>query len=117
MLIMHKSGRIDRVYSEDTGNDHRAPQLNTTPPLPYRVLIVDDVPAVRAALRWTLDEEPDLHVVGEASDGGEAIRQAATLRPDLVILDLQSGGLNGDAATRAQSAVALACRPRADRAR
>jgi SARP family transcriptional regulator, regulator of embCAB operon len=60
-----------------------------------RVLIVDDVAAVREALRLLLSEEPGLEVVGEAADGHEALELAAALRPDLVLLDLEMPRLDG----------------------
>ena len=50
-----------------------------------RLLIVDDVAAVREALRLLLSEEPSIEVVGEAGDGDEAVRQAADHQPDLVL--------------------------------
>lgn len=53
-----------------------------------RVLIVDDVAAVREALRLLLSEEHGVEVVGEAADGEEALRQVAALRPDVVLMDL-----------------------------
>lgn len=61
-----------------------------------RVLIVDDMAAVREALRMLLSEEPGVTVVGEATDGEDALRQVAALRPDLVLMDLEMpryGGL------------------------
>jgi DNA-binding NarL/FixJ family response regulator len=61
-----------------------------------RVLIVDDVAAVREALRLLLGEEPGFEVVGEAADGEEALRQVEALHPDLVLMDLEMprhGGL------------------------
>ena len=72
--------------------------------MPYRVLLVDDAPSVREALRWTLEDEPDLVVIGEAGDGAEALRQAASLRPDLVILDIALPDTDGYAVARALSA-------------
>ena len=62
---------------------------------PYRVLIVDDVPAVREALRWVLENERDLLVVGEAGDGIEALDCAIRLMPDIVMLDLELPMLDG----------------------
>ncbi len=61
-----------------------------------RVLIVDDVAAVREALRLLLGEEPGFDVIGEAADGEEALRQVEALHPDLVLMDLEMpryGGL------------------------
>lgn len=65
-----------------------------------RLLLVDDHPLVRSGLRSLLESEPDLEVVGEASDGGEAIREAWRLRPDVVVMDLRMPGLDGIEATR-----------------
>jgi DNA-binding NarL/FixJ family response regulator len=74
--------------------------------LPYRVLIVDDVPEVRKALRWALENESDLIVVGEAGTGVEALTCATTLAPDVVILDIELPTLDGYAVTRALKASA-----------
>ncbi len=65
-----------------------------------RVLIVDDHPLVRQGLRAVLDSAEDLIVVGEAVDGEEAVRLAAELAPDVVLMDLQLPGLHGVDATR-----------------
>lgn len=62
---------------------------------PARVLIVDDVPAVREALRWALEDAADFEVVGEAEDGLTALLQADALTPDIVILDLELPQLDG----------------------
>jgi DNA-binding NarL/FixJ family response regulator len=64
------------------------------------VLLVDDHPIVRAGLRATLEADPGLRVVGEASEGDEAVRLARELCPDVVLMDLQLGpGIDGAAAT------------------
>jgi two-component system response regulator NreC len=60
-----------------------------------RILIADDHGVLRAGLRALLNAEPDLDVVGEASDGHEALRLAGELRPDVVVLDLVMPGLGG----------------------
>ncbi|GAA2265345.1 response regulator transcription factor [Nonomuraea roseoviolacea subsp. roseoviolacea] len=65
-----------------------------------RLLLVDDHPIVRDGLRVALDAEPDLEVVGEASDGAEAVRLAAELTPGLVLLDLRMPGMDGVTAIR-----------------
>lgn len=56
---------------------------------------VDDIMVVRAALRWLLEDEADLTVVGEAGDGWEALQRAAELAPEVVILDIELPGLDG----------------------
>jgi len=66
-----------------------------------RVLLVDDQPVVRHALRVRFHLEPDLEVVGEASTGGEALVLAQALTPDVVLMDLQMPGMDGIEATAA----------------
>ncbi len=65
-----------------------------------RILLVDDHPLVRNGLRALLASVPDMTVVGEASNGEEAITQAAELQPDIILMDLHMPGLNGIEATR-----------------
>jgi DNA-binding NarL/FixJ family response regulator len=66
-----------------------------------RVLVADDHPMYRYGLRTLLEATPDLEVVGEAATGVEAVSAAATLQPDIVVMDLNMPGLNGIDATRA----------------
>jgi DNA-binding NarL/FixJ family response regulator len=61
----------------------------------FGVLICDDVPAVREALRWAFEDEPDLAIIGEAGDGLDLLRLASRLAPDVVILDIELPGLDG----------------------
>ena len=64
------------------------------------VLIVDDQALVRAGFRMILEIEPDIHVVGEAADGDQAVAMAAALRPDVVLMDVRMPGIDGITATR-----------------
>ncbi|HVQ94691.1 MAG TPA: response regulator transcription factor [Mycobacteriales bacterium] len=67
---------------------------------PIRVLLIDDEPLVRAGLAMLLAAEPDLDVVGEASDGGEGVDLATRLCPDVVVMDVRMPGVDGVQATR-----------------
>src|SRR3954453_9297090 len=64
-----------------------------------RVLIADDQELVRTGFRVILESEGDIEVVAEAENGHEAVRQAALLRPDVVLMDIRMPELNGLAAT------------------
>ena len=63
------------------------------------VLIADDQDLVREGLRMLLEAEPDLAVVGEAADGGQALAQARRLDPDVILMDVRMPGINGIEAT------------------
>jgi DNA-binding NarL/FixJ family response regulator len=65
-----------------------------------RVLIADDQALVRAGFRMILDAEDDLDVVGEASDGAEAVKLARQMKPDVVLMDIRMPELDGIEATR-----------------
>ena len=65
-----------------------------------RILLADDHTVVRQGLRRVLEEHVDWHVVAEASDGREAVRQAQEHKPDIAILDVAMPQLNGIEATR-----------------
>lgn len=65
-----------------------------------RILIADDHPLFRDGLRGLLDSVPDTDVVGEAANGKEAIAQAASLQPDVVLMDIKMPDMNGIEATR-----------------
>ncbi|GAA1103150.1 response regulator transcription factor [Kitasatospora arboriphila] len=64
------------------------------------VLIVDDQPLQRYGFRMLLESRPDTAVVGEAGHGAEAVRLAAELRPDVVLMDVRMPGMDGIEATR-----------------
>jgi DNA-binding NarL/FixJ family response regulator len=65
-----------------------------------RVMIADDQALVRAGFRMILDAEDDLEVVGEATDGREAVEMARRLKPDVVLMDIRMPELDGIEATR-----------------
>ncbi len=62
---------------------------------PIRVLVADDHTIVRTGIRHVLESEPGFIVVGEASTGTEALELAASLRPDVAVLDISMPGLSG----------------------
>jgi DNA-binding NarL/FixJ family response regulator len=60
-----------------------------------RILVVDDFDPMRKTVRATLQERCDLQVVGEASDGLEAVQKAVELKPDWILMDIRLPSLNG----------------------
>lgn len=64
------------------------------------ILLVDDHTVIRTGLRLILERQPDFRVVGEASDGREAVAAAARLHPDVIVMDLAMPNLNGIEAAR-----------------
>lgn len=66
-----------------------------------RVVLVDDQEVVRTGFRLILESEHGIEVVGEAADGHQAVEVVRTVRPDIVLMDIQMPGMDGLAATRA----------------
>jgi len=64
------------------------------------VMLVDDHSLVRRGFRRMLEDEPDISVVGEASDGEEAVKLAGTLKPQVIVMDCALPGISGLDATR-----------------
>ena len=77
---------------------------------PLRLLIVDDAPHVRQDLRTALTLAGGIDVVGEASDGQEAVELASLLQPDVILMDLEMPVLDGYQAARQVRARCPACR-------
>jgi DNA-binding NarL/FixJ family response regulator len=67
---------------------------------PLRVLIADDHPIFRGGMLTLLNSAPGIQALGEASDGEEAIRMAADLQPDVILMDVKMPGIDGIEATR-----------------
>ncbi len=72
----------------------------TALPQPIRVLVADDHAILRDGIRSLLERQPDIVVVGEASNGYEAVNQALALAPDVVLMDLAMPVMDGLEATR-----------------
>jgi len=66
---------------------------------PIRILLADDHTIIRSGLRVLLERQPGFEVVGEVGDGREAVRLAATLTPDVAVMDIAMPNLNGIEAT------------------
>ncbi|MFC9681794.1 response regulator transcription factor, partial [Streptomyces sp. NPDC056948] len=60
-----------------------------------RVLLADDQALLRSAFRVLVDSEPDMEVVGEASDGAEAVRMTKEQHADVVLMDIRMPGTDG----------------------
>ncbi|ARZ66316.1 LuxR family transcriptional regulator [Streptomyces albireticuli] len=88
-------GRPERSGTHGPGPVGGAPERG-----PVRVLLADDQLLVRAGFRALLDVQPDITVVGEASDGERALALVRELRPDAVLMDIRMPVLDGLAATR-----------------
>jgi DNA-binding NarL/FixJ family response regulator len=89
-----------------------SPGTSATPPggsprpEPIRTMIVDDHALFRRGLEMVLEDEPDIELVGEASDGAEAVERAAEALPDIVLMDIRMPRSSGIEACRAMKAAA-----------
>ena len=76
---------------------------------PIRILLVDDQPSIRRGLKMRLGLEPDIAVVGEASDGDEALTTSLSCEPDVVLMDIEMPVMDGITATSLLVEAAPAC--------
>ena len=96
--------RTGKDAEHGTGHSTLAMDHSPAPPHPsprIRVLLVDDHAMVRQGLRSVLEEYDDVLVVGEADNGAEAVNQVETLRPTVVVMDVNMPEMNGIEATAA----------------
>src|SRR5215469_2008810 len=91
--------------SEGLGTEDPAPDAGRRPE-PIRVLIADDHALFRRGLEMVLDEEDDIELVGQASDGAEAQQKAAESLPDVVLMDIRMPKSSGIEACRAMKEAA-----------
>ncbi len=95
------SGRLQEAMAQILGRAMEATLLADERSMYCRVMLVDDHNLVRVALRRLLEHLDGVEVVGEAEDGGHAVVRATRLRPDLVLMDVTLGSMNGiEALTR-----------------
>lgn len=114
VVMLAPSDDQDNMESDDNGrvSSHSGswPAEDELPVRPIRVLIVDDHIVMRQGLAALLELEADLQVIGEASDGLEAIAKARELQPDVIVMDITMPGMNGIEATRVISKELPDCR-------
>jgi DNA-binding NarL/FixJ family response regulator len=77
---------------------------------PIRVLLADDHPLFREGVRMMLSDDPDIEVVGQAGCGGDAIRMALELRPDILLCDVSMPDIEGPEVVEACMKSGLKCR-------
>jgi two-component system, NarL family, response regulator DegU len=96
-LILHcYYGKMQRLFKWE----YRAKRKPVSDSNHIRVLIAEDQTLMRQGLKTILDLEDGFEVVGEASDGQQAVDRAMALRPDIVLMDVQMPNLNGVEATK-----------------
>jgi DNA-binding NarL/FixJ family response regulator len=90
----------------DSPGSSAAPPGGSPRPEPIRTMIVDDHALFRRGLEMVLETEPDIELVGQASDGAEAVEMAAEALPDIVLMDIRMPRSSGIEACRAMKAAA-----------
>lgn len=100
VLEMSWMNRVVSFDVADMNGDKAESVLGANQPEKIRIVLADDHPLMRRVLREVLEQEPDLEVVGEASNGSEAVELANQSRPDIVIMDIAMPVMNGVEATR-----------------
>lgn len=91
--------RTDGLNDRDLAKSRNDMTTQGTPSRPMRILLVDDHPLLREGMAAVIQGERDLELVGEASNGREAIERFRELRPDVTLMDLQMPEMDGVSAT------------------
>jgi DNA-binding NarL/FixJ family response regulator len=106
------TGKMSVVSPQDDNGDLMPDLITTSTPNhhPLRVIVADDVPQVRQDLHLLLQLTGEVEVIGEAASGWEAILQAETLHPDVMVIDLLMPDMDGCQVTYAIKAFGLANR-------
>src|SRR2546422_757047 len=99
---MRTSNREEQVGSAEASSESSEGEraMESCSPATIRVVLVDDQTLFRVGLAHLLEADPRIKIVGEASDGTEAVRLAGSLKPDVVLMDLKMPNLDGIGATR-----------------
>ena len=88
------------IHSDNTDGSLRGVFVGVDNLNYIKVLIADDHPMLRQGIREGLERQPDFKVVGEASDGEEAVKLAGELKPDVVVMDIGMPKMSGLEATK-----------------
>jgi two-component system, NarL family, response regulator NreC len=96
MMFLHQN--LLKRIAQPADRDLRSPPISVMPTT-TKVLVADDHGVVRKGLQFLLQTDPSIEVVGEASDGREAVRLTEVLSPDVVVMDITMPQLNGIDAT------------------
>jgi DNA-binding NarL/FixJ family response regulator len=91
-LTDSRDDRIDQDHSTSADSDQQPDHVIT-------VLLADDQDLIRAGFAMVINSQPDMHVVGQASDGAQAVELVKKTRPDVVLMDVRMPGENGISAT------------------
>jgi signal transduction histidine kinase/ActR/RegA family two-component response regulator len=101
VLVAQATSTASTRLAEMPADERTLPANRPKSGAPIRVLLADDHIVMREGLARLLSQEPDIDIVGQAVDGQEAVRLAAALLPDVILMDISMPILNGVEATRA----------------